>query len=218
MHFKYSTAETAFLKKKDKMLGAAIDRIGPIRRAAESDLFCSVVRHIIGQQISTPAQETVWQRLCARIEPVNAETICSLDLNTLQKIGTTFRKAEYIKDFASKVKNREFDIQALRDLPDDEVIKRLSSLKGVGRWTAEMVMIFSMQRPDIVSFGDLAIHRGMRMLYRHKEISRERFSRYARRYSPYGTVASLYLWAIAGGAIPEMRDCAPKKKTKAAQK
>ena len=79
-------------------------------------------------------------------------------------------------------------------------------------WTAEMVMIFCMQRPDIVSYGDLAIHRGMRMLYRHRSIDRKKFTKYARRYSPHGTVASLYLWAIAGGAIPDLRDCAPPKK------
>lgn len=211
MYFKYSHKETTYLKSRDKLLGAAIDRIGQIRRPTESDLFCSVVRHIIGQQISTRAQETVWQRLGERIGPINAETICSLELAALQGLGMTFRKAGYIKDFAEEVRSGEFDIQALHRLPDAEVIKSLSSLKGVGPWTAEMVMIFCMQRPDVVSFGDLAIHRGMRMLYRHGNIDRKRFARYARRYSPHGTVASLYLWAIAGGAIPEMRDCTPPK-------
>ncbi len=211
MYFKYGEEEVTFLKKRDKLLGAAIDRIGRIYRATENDLFCSVVRHIIGQQISTRAQETVWQRLGERTGLVNAETICSLDLAALQGLGMTFRKAGYIKDFAEKVRDRELDIQALHHLPDAEVIKKLSSLKGVGPWTAEMVMIFCMQRPDIVSYGDLAIHRGMRMLYHHRNIDRKRFAKYARRYSPHGTVASLYLWAVAGGAIPEMRDYAPEK-------
>lgn len=212
MYFRYSEKETAYLKSKDRLLGAAMDRIGRIRRATESDLFCSVVRHIIGQQISTRAQKTVWQRLVERAGPVSAETICSLAPTSLQELGMTFRKAGYIKDFAEKVARGEFDIQALRDLPDAEVVKKLSSLKGVGPWTAEMVMIFCMQRPDIVSYGDLAIHRGMRMLYRHRSIDRKKFAKYARRYSPHGTVASLYLWAIAGGAIPDLRDCAPPKK------
>ena len=71
-------------------------------------------------------------------------------------------------------------------------------------------MLFSMERPDIVSFGDLALLRGMRMLYHHRSIDRKRFDVYRRRYSPYGSTASLYLWAIAGGAIPGMRDYAPK--------
>lgn len=218
MYFEYGSKEIEHLKNRDELLGTAIDGIGHIHRVVDGDLFSSVVRHIIGQQISTRAQETIWQRLGHRIGDVNADTICALELNELQKLGMTFKKAEYIKDFAEKVKNKEFDIDILKDLPDAEVIKGLSALKGVGVWTAEMIMTFCMQRPDVVSFGDLAIHRGMRMLYHHRSIDRKKFAKYTRRYSPCGTVASLYLWAIAGGALPEMRDYAPKKKKEAAKK
>ena len=73
-------------------------------------------------------------------------------------------------------------------------------------------MTFSMQRPDVISYGDFGIRRGLRMLYRHREITPERFARYRKRYSPYATVASLYLWAIAGGAIPELKDNGEKEK------
>lgn len=218
MYFEYGSEEIEFLKNRDELLGAAIERIGHIYRIVDSDIFSSVIHHIIGQQISTRAQATIWQRLVGRIGNVNADAIYALELNELQKFGITFKKAEYIKDFAEKVRNKEFDINTLNDLPDAEVIKELSALKGIGIWTAEMIMTFCMQRPDVVSFGDLAIHRGMRMLYHHRSIDRKKFAKYARRYSPYGTVASLYLWAIAGGAIPEMRDYAPKKKREAAKK
>src|SRR5690606_38101510 len=171
----------------------------------------SVVRHITGQQISSAAQATVWKRVQDKLGEVNADTICFCPHEELQSCGMTFRKAQYIKEFAAKVQNGQFDIEALHDMPDEDVIRKLTSLNGVGVWTAEMIMIFFMRRPDIVSYGDLAIHRGMRMLYHHRRIDKKLFSKYARRYSPYGTVASLYLWAIAGGAIPEMRDYAPKK-------
>ncbi len=218
MYFEYGNEEMEFLKSRDKVLGAAIDQIGLIYREVDSDLFSSVVHHIIGQQISTSAQATIWQRLTNSLEDINADTICTLELNELQKFGMTYKKAGYIKDFAEKVRNKEFDIEMLNRLPDQEVVKELSALKGIGVWTAEMLMTFSMQRPDIVSFGDLAIHRGMRMLYHHKTIDREKFEKYRRRYSPYGTVASLYLWAIAGGAIAGMRDYAPRKKKGEAKK
>lgn len=218
LYFEYSSKEIEFLKKKDKLLGEAIDRIGHIYRQVDTDLFSSIVYHIIGQQISTRAQATIWKRLIDRIGIINADTIYSLESEELQQLGMTFKKVEYIKNFAEKVRNKEFDINALSDMSDVDVIKELSTLKGIGIWTAEMLMIFCMQRPDIVSFGDLAIHRGMRMLYHHRNIDRKRFEKYARRYSPYGTVASLYLWAIAGGAIPEMRDYAPKNKNKAVKK
>ncbi|MGN6713974.1 DNA-3-methyladenine glycosylase family protein [Anaerocolumna jejuensis] len=218
MYFEYGNEEIEFLKSRDKVLGAAIDQIGLIYREVDSDLFSSVVHHIIGQQISTAAQATIWQRLTNSLEDINADSICILELNELQKFGMTYKKAGYIKDFAEKVKNKEFDIEMLNRLPDQEVVKELSALKGIGVWTAEMLMTFSMQRPDIVSFGDLAIHRGMRMLYHHKTIDRKKFEKYKRRYSPYGTVASLYLWAIAGGAITGMRDYAPGKKKGEAKK
>jgi len=211
LYFEYSTEATEYLKKRDKKLGEAIEKIGHINREVDSDLFSSVVRHIIGQQISSAAQATVWKRVLDKLGEVNADTICLCPHEELQSCGMTFRKAQYIKEFAAKVQNGQFDIEALHDMPDEDVIRKLTSLNGVGVWTAEMIMIFCMQRPDIVSYGDLAIHRGMRMLYHHRRIDKKLFSKYARRYSPYGTVASLYLWAIAGGAIPEMRDYAPKK-------
>lgn len=212
MYFEYSEKEIEYLKKRDKLLGAAIDQIGPINREVECDLFSSVIHHIIGQQISVRAQATIWQRLIDRVGEINADTIYLFELNELQKLGMTYKKAEYIKDFAEKVRNNEFDINELETLTDTEVIQKLSALKGIGVWTAEMLLTFCMQRPNVISFGDLAIHRGMRMLYHHKCIDKEKFAKYKKRYSPYGTVASLYLWAIAGGAIPEMKDYAPKKK------
>ncbi len=211
LYFEYSEDAVKYLKNRDKRLGAAIDLIGPIQRRVDRNLFSSVIHHIIGQQISTRAQETIWMRLCEKLGKIDAETIDGLSEAELQSIGITYKKAGYIKDFAAKVKKNEFKIEELNQLTDSEIIKELSELKGIGVWTAEMLMIFSMQRPDVVSFGDLAIHRGMRMLYHKKNIDRKEFARYAKRYSPYGTVASLYLWAIAGGALPDMADPAAKK-------
>ncbi len=75
-----------------------------------------------------------------------------------------------------------------------------------------MILLFYLQRPDIFSYDDLAIQRGLRMVYHHRQVSRELFEKYRRRYSPYGSVASLYLWAVAGGAVPELRDYAPQGK------
>jgi DNA-3-methyladenine glycosylase II len=109
----------------------------------------------------------------------------------------------YIKDFSLKVKSGEFDIQTIHKLPDATIIGELTAIRGIGRWTAEMVMLFGLQRPDIVSFGDLGIRRGMQILYSLSNIDHEQYAKYAKRYSPHGSVASLYLWAIAGGAIPD---------------
>lgn len=216
MYFKYEEAELAYLRKKDKRLGEVIDRIGHIDRAVDADLFSSVVHHIIGQQISTKAQATIWRRMQETLGEVNAETILAAGVPQLQPLGMTFRKAEYITDFAEKVHTGVFDLNAVEHMSDEDAIRELSGLKGIGVWTAEMILLFCMQRPDVFSYDDLAIQRGLRMVYRHREIDRERFQKYRRRFSPYGSVASLYLWAVAGGAIPEMKDPKPKKQTRRA--
>ena len=214
MYFQYTTKETDYLSQKDKRLGEAIQRIGPIQREADTDLFSSVVHHIIGQQISTKAQATIWQRMQEALGSVDAEHILAAGVPQLQKLGMTFRKAEYITDFAQKVQNGKFDLEEIWQKSDEEVIRELSSLKGIGVWTAEMILLFCMQRPDVFSYDDLAIQHGLRMLYHHRKIDRKLFAKYRRRFSPYCSVASLYLWAIAGGAIPEMHDYAPKKNVK----
>ncbi len=215
MVFAYGEAELAWLRKKDKRLGEVIDRIGHIDRTVDPDLFSSVIHHIIGQQISMKAQATIWQRMQDALGAVSAETILAAGIPKLQSLGMTFRKAEYITDFAEKVHTGAFDLDAVAHMGDADAIRALSSLKGIGVWTAEMILLFCLQRPDIFSFDDLAIRRGLRMVYHHRDIDRSRFERYRRRFSPYCSVASLYLWAVSGGAIPELKDYKLKNKREA---
>ena len=210
MYFTYGEPELSYLRQKDKRLCEVIDRVGHIDRAVDTDLLSSVIHHIVGQQISTKAQATIWQRMRDTLGEVSAETILAAGVPKLQGLGMTFRKAEYITDFAEKVHTGAFDLDAVEHMSDEDTIRELSSLKGIGVWTAEMILLFCMQRPDIFSFDDLAIQRGLRMVYHHREIGRERFEKYCRRFSPYCSVASLYFWAVAGGAIPEMKDHKPK--------
>ncbi len=206
MIFQYGEKEISYLKEKDKRLGEIIDRVGMIEREVDPDLFSSVVHHIVGQQISTKAQATIWRRIRDSLGDVNAETILSAGAAGLQTCGITFRKAEYIIDFAGKVRDGSFDIDGIREMTDEEAIKELTSLKGVGVWTAEMILLFCLQRPDVLSYGDLALLRGMRMVYHHRKIDRKLFEKYRRRLSPCCSVASLYFWAVSGGAVPELKD------------
>lgn len=210
VYFAYGEAELDYLRKKDKRLAAVIDRVGHIDRAVDLDLFSSVIHHIIGQQISTKAQATIWQRMQDALGEVNAETVLAAGVPRLQSLGMTFRKAEYITDFAGKIHTGAFDLDTVEHMSDEDAIRELSALKGIGVWTAEMILLFCMQRPDIFSYDDLAIQRGLRMVYHHRSIDRKLFEKYRRRFSPYGSVASLYLWAVAGGAVPEMRDYKPE--------
>jgi len=195
--YKYGQVEIEHLKRRDKKLGMAIDRIGAIEREVTPDLFTALVKSIVAQQISTKAADTVWGRLCIQLTDITPDNIAAVDVSEIQKCGLSMRKAGYIKGLGDAATCGELDLMKLGVLPDAEIIKKLLSLHGLGVWTAEMILIFSLCRPDVVSWGDLAIRRGMMNLYGLKNLTRAQFDSYRKRYSPYGSVASLYLWALS---------------------
>lgn len=211
-YFQYGEKELSYLKNRDKRLAEVIDKVGMVKRRVIPDLFAALVHSIVGQQISTKAHETIWQKLLARFGTITPAAIASISREELQRFGITFKKVDYIQSAARKIIRGEFDIEELHGMTDEEVCNRLSSLDGIGVWTAEMLMLHSLQRPDILSFGDLAVQRGLRMLYHHRKITRELFEKYRRRYSPYGSVACIYLWAVSAGAVEGLKDYAPKNK------
>lgn len=195
--FKYGQEEIDYLKKKDKKLGAAMEKIGMIEREITPDTFTALIESIVSQQISGKAAVTVCKRLNDLLGGFTPENIAAADIEAIQKCGMSTRKAEYIKGIADAAITGVVDFKSLHILTDEEIINKLSSLRGVGVWTAEMLLIFSLNRLDVVSYKDLAICRGMMNLYGLKELPKEKFERYKKRYSPYGSVASLYLWALS---------------------
>ncbi len=205
-YFVYGAREIAGLKARDKRLGETIDRIGIVKWQVETDVFKAVVGSIVAQQISGKAAETVFNRLVVLAGELTPANIVRLEAERIQKCGMSMKKAANILDFSRKVDSEEFDVFALSTLSDEEVVSRLSALRGIGPWTAEMILLFTLQRPDVLSSRDFGILRGMRMLYRHRKITKAMFERYRRRLSPFGSVASLYFWKIAGGAIPGLTD------------
>lgn len=196
-YFNYGEKEIDYLKKRDKVLGKAIDRIGMIKREIILDPFQGLISSIVSQQISTKAAITVSERLLELVGGINPESIANAELEMIQKCGMSNRKALYIKGVGEAAVSKTVDFHRLHLLSDEEVIKSLTSLYGVGVWTAEMIMIFSLQRPDILSFKDLGIRRGIMNLYGLEELTNKDFEIYKERYSPYGSVASLYLWEIS---------------------
>jgi len=194
-YFLYGEKEINYLSKRDKSLGLVIKGLGIIKRPVHTDHFEALMMSIVSQQISRKAADSIWNRLENKFFAVSALTLASADLNDIHKCGISLRKAGYIKKIAEAVMNRDLDFEEFMSMSDDEIIKKLSSFPGIGIWTAEMFLIFSMCRMDIVSWGDLAIRRGMMKLYGLEELTKEQFDNYRKRYSPYGSVASLYLWA-----------------------
>jgi DNA-3-methyladenine glycosylase II len=206
MYFSYGEKEKNYLKEQDPLLGQVIDLVGHIQRPVNPDLFSSMVHQIVSQQISTASKTTIWNRMEDRLGNITVDSILSQSQEELQSFGITFRKAGYITDFANRVKEGSLDLVKLRSLGDEEVIKELCKINGIGPWTAQMVLIFSMQRPNVISFGDLAIRKGMGIVYGLEKLNKSKFDELSLVYSPYATVAGLYLWAVAGGAVPLGRD------------
>lgn len=196
-YFKYGSAEVNHLRSRCQKMAALIDRIGPYQRRVTPNTFVALCRSIIGQQISVKAANTVNGRFADVVGEMTPENILKRRASTLQKCGMSMRKVEYIRGVAKAAQAGEVDFSNLHNLDDTEIIEQLSALNGVGIWTVEMLLIFSLQRPDVISFGDLAIRNSLMKLHGHRKLTKELYHRYKRRYSPYGSTASLYLWALA---------------------
>ncbi len=197
--FEYGKQQINHLKQRDRILGQAMDAIGHIQRKVEPDIFICLTHQIIGQQISTAAQNTIWQRLLDGIGCISPAIIHKIPVESFRKMGISRQKAIAIREMAEKFLSGELKPHDLNEMEDKKLIKTLCSLNGVGKWTAEMVLIFSLQRPDVLSFGDFGIKKGLSILYHHEKITSALFETYKNRYSPFGSIASLYLWEIAAG-------------------
>ena len=195
--FKYGQTEINHLKRKDQIIGAAIDRIGMVERKIIPDLFTALIYAIVGQQISVKAVATIWSRMKEHFGEITPQNIGTATVEEIQQCGLSTRKSMYIKNIGDTVAQGSLNLQEIYELSDVEVIKRLSSLHGIGVWTAEMLLLNSMERPDIVSWSDIAIRRGMMKLYNLETLTKEQFEEYKKRYSPYGSVASIYLWKLS---------------------
>lgn len=195
--YEYGEKEIELLNRQDPVLGAWIRRLGPVAREVTPDRFEALIRSLIGQQISRKAAESVFRRLAAVPGGIAPATLAVTSDEILRPCGLSARKAGWIRHLSDEVASGRLDLHALDELSDDEVVVQLQALPGVGVWTAEMFLIFAMQRPDVVSWGDLGIRRGMAALYGYEKLTRELFARHRADYSPHGTVASLYLWAAS---------------------
>lgn len=192
--FEYGAREIEHLKKACNKLGAIIDAAGQLTRPVNNDVFSALVQSVISQQISVKAADTIYARLENLVEKVTAKNILKKSIEELQSCGLSFRKAGYINGIAAAVASGNLDLKGLSSLSDDDVIAELMKLKGLGEWSAQMLMIFSLQRPNILSFGDLIIRKAIVKLYDLDSLTPAEFEYYRELYSPYGTVASIYLW------------------------
>lgn len=210
-YFQYGEKEIAYLKHKDKRLSEIIDKVGRVDRPVIPDLFTALVHAIVGQQISTKVHGIIWRKLVAHFGHITPINMVAIEREDLRSFGLTYKKVDYIQGAARKILNGTLNLDELSTMKDEEVCERLMTLNGIGQWTAEMLLIHSMQRPNVLSFGDLGVQRGLRMIYHHRKITRKLFEKYRRRFTPYNSVVCIYLWEVAGGAVEGLKDYAPQK-------
>lgn len=165
------------------------------------DLFAALVRSIVAQQLSVKAADAITVRLEKLLGGFEAEKLLEAETADLRACGLSAPKIGYLRGIAEAKCSGRIDFRALARRPDEEILAELVKLKGVGIWTAEMLLIFALGRPDVLSFRDLGIRRGIMLLEQKEALSAEEFETFRRRCSPYGTLASLYLWRIKDGGL-----------------
>lgn len=194
MYFKYSKDELEQLKTKDETLSKIIDEFGFIQREINPDIFEALIYQIIGQQISNKAYKTVKAQVKSFLIDITPKNIINADINQLQKCGLSYKKVEYMINIAEFVLDNINDFDNLSNLSNEEIIEKLTKIKGVGIWTVEMLLIFSLNRKDILSYNDLVIKKSLSKLYNIEKLDKKTFNFYKELYSPYGSIAAFYLW------------------------
>jgi DNA-3-methyladenine glycosylase II len=190
------------LKQADSTLGGIINRVGPYRISYRQPDFSTLVRSIIYQQLSGKAAATICGRLEAALGPdgMRPETILSLRTQRFKALGISPQKRCYLCDLAEKSRDGVLDFTVLPGLPDDEVIDRLTQVKGVGVWTAQMFLIFALRRPNVLPVGDLGIQNAIQRAYGlQKRPAPVQVEELGAQWRPWATVASWYLWRSLDG-------------------
>lgn len=195
MEYQYSETELNELKAKDPVLASSIKDIPHIHKEIWPDPFASLSRQVIAQQISNKALMGILRKA----EPIlNPDAILAMDIASLRALGISERKAKTLKSVALLAKEGRLDKKRLSGLTDEAIIAELTAIKGIGRWTGEMFLLFCLERPSILSYGDYGIRKGIMMVYGYKSLSMTRFKKIEKRLSPHLSLASLYFWEIAG--------------------
>lgn len=186
--------------KKDKTLKKVIERVGEIKPNKNRDLYMALLEAIVSQQLSVKAADTIWKRFLAlfKDEYPEAKLLLKMKDDTLRSSGLSYQKAGYLKNIALFSIEQTLDYKKLKNKSDEELIEYLIQIKGVGRWTVEMVLMFSLNRDNVFPKDDLGIQNGMKILYnissRNKRELFAEMERISEVWKPYRTLACRYIW------------------------
>jgi DNA-3-methyladenine glycosylase II len=184
-------------RRHDPVLHGVVRQVGPYRFKPSRDRFGMLVRSIISQQISVGAARAIRGRLESLLGPagIKPEPIARLSIAQLRSVGLSLQKASYVHDLAAKVQTGTVNLGRIGRLPDEEVIAELIEVKGIGRWTAQMFLIFALGREDVFPIDDFGVRAAISRMYRFEEpLARPALIEIGQRWSPYASIASWYCW------------------------
>ena len=184
------------LKKSDPVMRAIIERVGPCRMEFGEPVFHSLAEAIVYQQLNGKAAVTIFKRFAALAgEPLTAEGIAKLTAEQMRSVGLSKQKSSYLRDMAERAIRGDLDFTRLPEMTDEEVIKHLTQVKGVGVWTAHMFLIFTLKRQNILPTGDFGIRMAMKKHYHKRKLPNPvQMEKIARPWEPYRSIACWYLW------------------------
>ena len=179
----------------DPVLAKIIERCGSEQLAPRNDAFFSLARSIVGQQISVKAAQSIWDRLVKELGGMTVRKVATANQERLRRCGITRQKSGYLLDLAKRFQDGKLDTKGWHRLDDEQVVTNLIQVKGIGRWTAEMFLIFHLLRPDVLPLGDIGIQRAMRLHFNDGDtMSEDAMTARAEPWRPWRSVAVWYLW------------------------
>lgn len=191
----YWERATRDLAERDAVLRVLIERFRGLALTSRGDAFTTLARSIVGQQISVKAAQSVWDRLAAQVGEVSPASLRRARKPALRRSGLSGQKAAYLKDLASRFLDGTLVATRWHALDDETLIAELTQVKGIGRWTAEMFLMFHLARPDVLPLADLGLQRAMRLHYnRGRALTDARMRKIGAVWAPWRSVATWYLW------------------------
>ncbi|MBC7088494.1 MAG: DNA-3-methyladenine glycosylase 2 family protein [Tissierellales bacterium] len=197
MFFSYGNLEKEYLSNADKKMAAIINKYGHIYREVEKDVFKALIKNILSQQISSDAYKSILNRFIELTNNFDGEKMLNFSEDDFKEYGISKKKASYIKQIILSKYRYGYDFEGLKKLNDDEIVETLIKFKGVGKWTAQMTLIFSLERKDVFAVDDFGIRKGISLLYGENINDKRSIRKYYELFSPYSTIASFYIWEVA---------------------
>lgn len=191
----YWAEACAHLMKKDRVMNRLIPQFGDTCLQTRGDAFVTLARSIVGQQISVKAAQTIWDRFALLPKKITAANVLKLKVDDMRAAGLSVRKVEYLVDLALHFDNGAVHVKAWEAMEDEAIIDELTAIRGIGRWTAEMFLIFHLMRPNILPLDDVGLIKGISKSYFSGDVvSRSDAREVAAAWAPFCSVATWYIW------------------------